>query len=133
MAKPCRVGDLAELRLGLEGVKANFCATHPAKAQCDGLLDKLITGVDQSRTNLGAASVGLGDVSAGLSNAIATLSIPAAGCDPANPTLLCGATAVTDGAGKAKDGRSSSRVASRRAPARAGSARPAASRRPWPA
>ncbi len=97
-------GDLAELRLGLEGVKANFCATHPAKAQCDGLLDKLITGVDQSRTNLGAASVGLGDVAAGLSNAIATLSIPAAGCDAANPTLLCGATAVTDGAGKAKDG-----------------------------
>ncbi|MGH3346268.1 MAG: hypothetical protein ACRDO4_04755, partial [Nocardioides sp.] len=56
-------GSLDQLVGGLAAIKANFCATHPAKLQCDGLVDQLLAGVTQSRTDLGAASAGLGQVS----------------------------------------------------------------------
>ena len=104
-------GSLDQLVAGLNGIKANFCATHPAKAACDTLVDQLLAGVGQSRTNLTQASGGLGAVSTGLAEAIGTLSIPSTGCDPAAPTLRCGiaglALGVTDakaGAGALKQG-----------------------------
>ncbi len=94
-------GDLAELAMGLEAIKTNFCATHPAQLQCNGLVDKLLAGVAKSRTQLDAASTGLGSVSAGLGKAIASLtSTP--GVD--DPNLMDGAIALEAGAGNAKDG-----------------------------
>lgn len=65
-------GSLDQLLQGLGAVKANFCATHQTlAAQCAGTVDQLIGGVQQSKTNLGAASSGLGQVSSGLDDAIA--------------------------------------------------------------
>ena len=94
-------GDLAELELGLNAIKANFCATHPATAQCNGLVDKLLAGVGKSRTNLGEAIVGLGRVSGGLANAIGALtSTPGV----ADANLMDGAIALEAGAGQAKGG-----------------------------
>jgi putative membrane protein len=94
-------GDLAELELGLIALKTNFCSTHPAQAQCSGLVDKLIQGVGASRTKLTTASGGLGIVSAGLGKAIASLtSTP--GVD--DPNLMDGALALEAGTGKAKGG-----------------------------
>ncbi len=66
-------GSLDRLAGGLNAVKDNFCATHPAPAQCNQLVDQLLAGVQQSRTDLTTASGGLGQVSTGLATAIGGL------------------------------------------------------------
>ena len=81
-------GSLDELVGGLNAVKSNFCADHPTKqAQCNGTVNALLAGVQDSRTNLTAASGGLGQVSAGLATAIVGL----------NTQLIPGANQVRDG------------------------------------
>lgn len=80
-------GSLNQLAGGLGAVKSNFCDTHPAKAQCDALVDQLLAGVQRSRTDLTAASGGLGQVSTGLATAIGGL----------NSQLIPGARQVRDG------------------------------------
>ncbi len=80
-------GSLDELVGGLNAVKSNFCETHPAKAQCNGLVDQLLAGVGTSRSNLTEASAGLGQVSTGLATAIGGL----------NTQLIPGAKQVHEG------------------------------------
>ncbi len=85
-------GSLDQLAGGLGAVKSNFCATHPNQADCDDLVNQLLAGVQDSRTNLTQASGGLGQVSSGLSTAIGGL----------NSQLIPGAKQVRDGLASAQ-------------------------------
>ncbi len=95
-------GGLAELKLGLQAINANFCSTHPAPAQCSGLVTQLIAGVDQSRADLTEATNGLARVSGGLQGAIGALTPTPS--DPNDPNLMDGALALEAGLGQAKGG-----------------------------
>lgn len=103
-------GSLDQLVGGLNAIKTNFCATHPAKDACDGVVDQLIAGVEHpsegSRVKLTQASSGLGAVSSGLGDAMATLTpltLQQCGALP-QPTLRCGLMSLAAGITQAKNG-----------------------------
>ena len=53
-------GSLDQLAGGLAAVKSNFCATHRPRLPATARSDQLLSGGQDSRSNLGAASGGLG-------------------------------------------------------------------------
>ena len=103
-------GSLDQLVGGLNAIKTNFCATHPAKDACDDVVDQLVAGVEHptegSRVKLTEASLGLGAVSSGLGDAMATLTplTPQQCAALPQPTLRCGLMSLAAGITQAKNG-----------------------------
>ena len=94
------IGGLAELSAGITQL-GGFCAFVPnagpaptPQQQCQGGVAQLLAGIDKSKNNLTAASVGLGQVSTGLGTAVTGLT----------GQLIPGAIQVRDGLTSAKDG-----------------------------
>ena len=90
-------GSLDQMVGGLNMLKS-FCAQNP---QCVGLVDQLIAGAQQSRTDLTRASAGLGEVSGGLSTAIGGLSTQII---PGAQQIQAGLGQAQAGAGRLGDG-----------------------------
>jgi putative membrane protein len=95
---PAEGGGLAELRLGIQSLTA-YCDID--EVACQPTIDQLVAGVDDSRSDLTAASTGLGQVSAGLGTAIEGLNTQLI---PGAQQIVGGLTAAKNGAIKTKAG-----------------------------